>query len=244
MADYQLPERCPDAVPDFVRALPTDGQGKLCIFDADGTLWRDDVADDFARWMMAEGHIEDGGRWSEYVRIYRADAGAGCEHMLTFYRGMTLPTLERYVRAWWQQAERCWVVEALESLLLLAERGYASWVVTGSPTTTMLPLCDFLPVQRIVGMDFALDDSGRITGERSGIRCAHEGKAQKVRQLWGDRPVVFAAGNGPLDTAMLELSEGVVWCVYPGPELLARAREHGWHVLPRPPDFVEEAKLA
>ncbi|MBW2527320.1 MAG: hypothetical protein JRI23_24270, partial [Deltaproteobacteria bacterium] len=61
---------------------------------------------------------------------------------------------------------------------------------------------------------------------------------------WGEGPIRFAAGNGPLDTAMLELSEEVCWSVYPAPELEREALARGWHVLPRPADFVEEPKLA
>ena len=188
MADYELPPRTPSVVPDFVRALPSDGREALAIFDADGTLWRDDVADDFARWMMAEGRVPSGTRWSEYVAIYRANPAAGCEHMLSFYRGMQLTELRRDVVAWWRRARRRWVVEVLESLHWLAEHRYSVWVVTGSPTVTMLPLTDFLPVDEVVGMDFEVDPGGRITGRREGVRCTHEGKAHKVRQLWGDGP--------------------------------------------------------
>jgi hypothetical protein len=43
---------------------------------------------------------------------------------------------------------------------------------------------------------------------------------------------------------MLELSEEVCWSVYPAPELEREALARGWHVLPRPADFVEEPKLA
>jgi len=43
MRPYNLPDRQPDLVPAFVRGLPEDGSGQLAVFDADGTLWRDDV---------------------------------------------------------------------------------------------------------------------------------------------------------------------------------------------------------
>ena len=43
---------------------------------------------------------------------------------------------------------------------------------------------------------------------------------------------------------MLELSTGVIWSVYPAPDLERQALARGWHVLPRPADFVEEPKLA
>lgn len=244
MAEFYLPARHPELMPDFLESLPTDGRGALALFDADGTLWRDDVADDFARWMMQCGHVPNGDRWDEYVRIYRQDHAVGCEHMLTFYRGLSREELHRHIWAWWQRERRRWIVEVLEALYELAERHYTIWVVTGSPTDTMLPLKDFLPVDDVVGMDFELDGQGIITGKRAGICCADAGKALKVRHLWGDGPIRFAAGNGSLDAAMLELADGVIWSVYPNPEFREYSLAKGWHVLPRPADFVEEAKLA
>ena len=69
----KTPPRDDEMVPDFVRALPEDGAGRLALFDADGTLWRDDVADDFASWMLAEGHFRSQVSWDEYIRVYRDD---------------------------------------------------------------------------------------------------------------------------------------------------------------------------
>jgi len=240
---YNLPERQPDLVPPFVRALPVDGRGKLAIFDADGTVWRDDVADDSCRWMIDNGHVDTGHRWAEYLRVYREDHGVGCEYMLTFYEGLSLTLFHDLLQTWWKQANRRWIPEVLESLYLLADRGYAIWVVTGSPTDTMLPLLDFLPVHRIVGMDFEIDAEGRITGRLDGMTCTDEGKARKVRHLWGDDPISFAAGNGSLDGAMIALGDQVRWSIYPNPAFEAHSRAQGWEVLPRPADFVEEAKL-
>lgn len=245
MSFYNLPPRNPSLVPEFVRALPEDGHGKLAIFDADGTMWRNDVADDFTKWMIDSGHVDTGGNWQKYLGIYRDDHAAGCRFLLSFYAGLTRGQLNGHLRRWWKDvANRQWVPEVVESLHLLAARGYSNWVVTGSPTDTMLPLKDFLPVHEVVGMDFELDGNGVITGRHHGISCADEGKAVKVRSLWPDEPILFAAGNGKLDTAMLELSTGVRWSVYPNAAFLQVSRNKGWHVTPRPADFVEEAKLA
>jgi len=227
-----------------VQALPEDGRGKLAILDADGTLYRDDVADDFCSWMIAEGHVKTGDNWDEYLRIYREDHARGCRFMLSFYEGLPLAEFHRLIRHWWASVERTWIVEVLESVYLLSERGYEVWIVTGSPTDTMLPLKEFLPIDETVGMDFEVDDQGIITGKLSGISCADEGKAEKIRSLW-DGPILFAAGNGRLDAAMMELSEQVIWSVYPNAEFLAFSEaKPGWHITPRPADFVEEAKLA
>lgn len=242
MADFNLPPRQADLAPDFVRALPTDGSGRLAIFDADGTLWRDDVADDFATWMLAQGHFVGDATWDEYIRIYRDDHGAGCAYMLRFYAGLEEARVRELVDAWWHRADRNWVPEVIEALQWLGDHGYAVWIVTGSPTATMRPLLDFLPVERVVGMDFEVE-AGVITGRLRGISCTDGGKAVKVRSLWSGGPIELAAGNGSLDAAMIALGERVRWSVYPNAAFEALSRERGWSVLPRPADFVEEAKL-
>jgi len=242
--EYDLPERSSELVPSFVRALGAFDGGEVAMFDADGTLWRDDVADDFTRWMIDKGEIS-GELWERYLEIYRGDHAAGCRFLLKLYTGLSKARLHNSIRRWWrEEAKRSWIPEVVETLFHLAESGCEIWIVTGSPSDTMLPLRDFLPVDRIVGMDFELDDAGVVTGSFAGISCADEGKAEKVRALLGERRVVFAAGNGSLDRAMMELSSLSAWAVFPNADFEAVARAKGWPVLPRPEDFVEEDKLA
>jgi phosphoserine phosphatase len=234
-------DRRVDLVPDFVQQLPLCTE-ELAVFDADGTLWVDDVADDFTTWMIDEGHIP-GEKWGTYMRIYRDDPPTGCRYLLTFYAGMSLPRLHRQIDEYWQsQAERKWVWEVIESLYTIADRGYPIWIVSGTPTDFLLPLKQALPIQEVVGMDFELDGQGRITGRHAGISCAGQGKADKLLHLAAGRKIRFCCGNGSLDGPMMALAE-VAWSVYPNPEFAEYCRKQGWPILPRPPDFVEEEKF-
>ncbi len=235
-------DRQPALVPDFVTGLPEAADGALAVYDADGTLWTDDVADDFTTWMIDEGHV-DGGRWAEYMRVYAADPPTGCEFLLGFYEGMTPSTLAGYVQTWWDHhAHRRWIPPVVESLHWAAEHGYAVWIVSGTPTDFLLPLKQMLPVAEVVAMDFALDADHRITGQPAGIPCAGEGKARKLRSLLDHRAVTLAVGNGSLDGPMMDLASQA-WSVYPNPEFAAHSAARGWPILPRPADFVEEEKF-
>jgi len=111
---YGLPTtRAPGLVPAFVRALPP-AAGELAVFDADGCLWVNDVADDFTLWMIGEGHVP-GAHWRTYQRIYRADHPAGCRYLLTFYAGMTATRLGELVEHYWRHhARRQWIPEVVE----------------------------------------------------------------------------------------------------------------------------------
>ncbi len=235
--------RDPLQAPDFVRALPPcPAGGGVAIYDADGTLWVDDVADDFTCFMMDRGKIP-AENWPTYMRIYRDDHPAGCRYLLTFYQGLTPQQLAAEVDHWWDaHAHRAWIPQVVESLHLLADRGYPIWVVSGTPTDFLLPLRRMLPVSEVVGMDFEVGADGRFTGRHAGISCAGEGKAEKLRHLLGPRPVHFAAGNGSLDGPMMDLAQ-VAWSVYPNPEFAEHSRARGWPILPRPADFKEEEKF-
>jgi HAD superfamily phosphoserine phosphatase-like hydrolase len=235
-------ERHPELVPDFVRAIPPCDGRSLTIFDADGTLWVNDVADDFTTWMIAQGHAP-GENWRTYMRIYRDDHPAGCRYLLSFFTGMTPATLAAHLDHWWlHEAKRSWVAEVVESCYHLAAKGFPLWVVSGTPTDFLIPLKRILGVDEIVGMDFEVGSDGRFTGRHHGISCAGEGKAEKLLLLAEGRRIVFACGNGSLDGPMMDVAE-VAWSVYPNPEFEAHSRARGWPILPRPPDFVEESKF-
>lgn len=242
-ADYGLrAARQPGLCPGFVRALPVCSDGALAVFDADGTMWVNDVADDFTLWMIKEGKIP-GENWRTYQRIYRDDHPAGCRYLLTFYSGMNSAELAAQVDEYWlHHARRQWVWEVIEALYHLAEKGFPIWVVSGTPTDFLLPLCEMLPVHEVVGMDFELDNNGRFTGRHAGISCAGEGKAEKLKVLAAHRAIRFCCGNGSLDGPMMLLAD-VAWSVYPNPEFAEYSRQQGWPILPRPPDFVEEEKF-
>lgn len=234
--------RAPELVPEFIESIPPRGNDDaICVFDADGTLWVDDVADDFTQWMIAQGDVP-GELWPQYMRVYRDDPPTGCRFLLTLYREMEIEVVRRRVDEYWDHhAKRTWVWEVMESYYLLKEKGYPIWIVSGTPTDFLLPLKRIIDTDVIVGMDFEIVD-GRVTGKHSGIPCAGEGKARKLISLLDDHAVRFCAGNGSLDGPMMELAE-IAWSVYPNPAFAEYSKKKGWPILPRPADFVEEEKF-
>jgi phosphoserine phosphatase len=243
-ADYGLRQTRDSALlPDFISAIPqNDGKG-VVIYDADGTLWVDDVADDFTQWMIAEGHVPGEG-WPTYMRIYREDPPIGCEVLLRFYAGLSRGDLAEHVELWWREhAHRGWVDEVMESLFHLRDdKGYPIWICSGTPTDLLLPLQHIVGASEIVGMDFELDRRGHISGFPHGVPCAGQGKSNKLASLLGSRHVAFCAGNGSLDGPMMELAR-CAWSVYPDADFARHSEARGWPILPRPADFVEEEKF-
>jgi len=219
-------------LPDFIRRIKLLDEPRLALFDADGTLWENDIADDFTVWMLGTERIRTGKQWPEYKEIYSKDAPAGCRFLLSFFRGLTQTQLTTAVSEYWRDFMKLdYIAEPVEVLRHLAATGFQIWVVTGSPTDILFPLQDKLPVHRCVGMDFEVDARGILTGRHAGISCAGEGKADKVKSLW-PHVIQFAAGNARLDEAMLRLARDVAWVVHPHPDLEKVAKTEGWVVKP------------
>ena len=222
------------ALPSFVNRIQVLPEPRLALFDADGTLWENDIADDCTIWMIGTGRIRHGNRWGEYKSIYAKDAPAGCRYLLSFYAGLKQSELTEHVETYWRDFMKLdYIEEPVEVLHYLAQKDFRIWVVTGSPTDLLYPLQRRLPVERIVGMDYEVDANGILTGRHSGISCAGEGKAEKVLSLW-PHAIQFAAGNARLDEAMMRLARDVIWAVHPHPDLEKIALQAGWEIKPSP----------
>lgn len=218
-------------LPDFIERIPLLDEPRLALFDADGVLWENDVADDSTIWMIGTGRIQaTHAKWEEYKRIYSQSPPAGCEYLLTFYEGLHIDELDDHLRTYWREFMDLKTIEQpVEVLYYLADKGFRNWVVTGSPTNSLYPLLDQMPVEKIVGMDYEVDSRGIITGRHSGISCAGPGKAEKVKSLYPG-VIQFSAGNALLDEAMMRLARDVAWAVHPHPDLEKIAIAEGWEI--------------
>jgi phosphoserine phosphatase len=226
------------ALPAFIQRIPLLDEPRLALFDADGTLWENDIADDCTIWMIGTGRIPGSHeKWEEYKTIYAKDPPTGCEYLLTFYEDLSRADLTRHVNAYWAEFMSLrYIEEPLAVLNYLAKQDFRIWVITGSPTDFLLPMLDKLPVERVVGMDYEVNSQGILTGRHAGISCAGLGKAKKVQSLYSG-VIQFSAGNALLDEAMMRLARDVTWAVHPHPDLENIALREGWEIKrsPTPP---------
>jgi HAD superfamily phosphoserine phosphatase-like hydrolase len=206
---------------------------RLALFDADGTLWEGDIAEEHALWMIGTGRIHTGHLWPEYRRLLEVDFAESCRLMLRLYEGIPEGELARCASVFWREAMKLPFIEpAVEAVRALAQMGFKVWVVTGSPRQVLEPLRGLLPIERIVGMEFEVA-GGALTGRSAGLTTAGDGKVQAVRALFeGD--VQLAAGNSVSDAPMLRMARDVAWAVHPSPALESIARERGWFISPAP----------
>ena len=211
-------------VPAAIRECAARSKG-VAAFDADGTLWHGDIAEDFARWMIEQGRF-DGRGWKEYVAVERADPAEGARHMLRFYAGIDATRIAADVaRFWWEGPRRAWILETVASLHHLAIRGFQVFVVSASPAPVMRPLGELLPVRDVLALDMEIE-GGCYTGRSTGIETMAEGKLRRVRGA-ARQPLTIAVGDSAPDLEMLRAAE-LAWVLGDRPTVAAEARRRGW----------------
>jgi len=221
-----------------VRAAIDEGlaHGGPVVFDADGTLWRGDVGEDFLRYAAATGLLP-GARervYEHYEALLAKDHATAYAWTVQVMAGLEEATLVPLCRRFF--AERFagrlfpWVRPLFERL---AAQRREVWICSASPRWPVEAGAASLGVgaDRVIAVDCELED-GRLTGKvKQPVTCG----AGKV--VWLERKGVKAAlafGNGELDVDMLATAHRAVVVGTPdGPDnqLVRGAKTRGWPVL-------------
>jgi HAD superfamily phosphoserine phosphatase-like hydrolase len=220
-----LPPTGEALLPEAVMQL-APGPDTLALFDADGTLWRGDICEDFTRWMIAARHF-DARHWASYERLNAIDSAAACFHILAHFRGKSPAEIDERAHEFWTSAgERRWIGATTSAMAWLRARGVRTYVVSGTAQPVLEPLRSVLPADDILGLELELGADGLYTGRAAGIPSVGASKVARVRSV-SDRPVCVAAGNSILDAAMLGTAS-LAWAVHPDAELLRLAQVSRW----------------
>ncbi len=194
------------------------GPAGVAAFDADGTIWRGDLGEDFLRDLFHRGRLLDpppGDAFDHYERLFQsspADAFAFCVAVM---RGLPVSDVERFTDEFWDEWASGRVFPGMRAVLdhLLAG-GTRILLVSASPAVSIrrAALKLGLPEDSVLGVEGRVTGGSdpRLTGEVIlPITCA-EGKVEALRRRLGDRPVSIAFGNSLLDEAMLTHAQRAV----------------------------------
>lgn len=203
--------------------------GEPVVFDADGTLWRGDVGEDFLRWALHRRVFE--GRYETYEALHAESPPRAYAWAVEVMAETREDELLAHARAFF--AERFagrifpWVRPFLAKL-----RAQEVWICSASPRWVVLPGAEALGIapERVIGVSCEVRD-GRLTGEVSPPVPAGPGKVAWLRKH-GVTPAL-AAGNGELDRELLEFSRHQLVISPPDSAngLVRHARALGWPVL-------------
>ncbi len=217
------------SIPEALRQLADTGRTGAAAFDADGVLWHGDISEDFARWMVEEGHFDEA-LWPRYQEVHARDPARGYFEILSFYVGMSKTDIRNCVERFWHTGpERRWLECTMATLRWVVELGFSVYTVSGTPSLVLEPLPAHLPVEMdgILALEMEFDADGLATGRSTGIPTVGAGKAQRVSAEI-EAPVLLSVGNSSLDIEMLQLSERMAWAINPDPALRAAAEREGW----------------
>lgn len=228
--------RLPAGVLSAFRGVWGPGDRRQAVFDADGTLWRGDVGEDFLRFLAAGGHLPRAatGVYAEYERLHAHRPDEAYAFSVIVMAGMEESSLRRlavdFFRHRYLGRLFRWVRPALSRMRAV---GTEVWICSASPRWIVEAGAAELgvPADRVVGVDCELID-GRLSAKVLEPVTAGAGKVAWLTRR-GVRPSL-AVGNGALDLEMLLAAEAALVVApqdAPHTALAVEAARRGWPVL-------------
>ncbi len=220
----------------------TGFQGRcVAVFDADGTLWGDDLGERHLRVLDARGLVTASSGHGSVVEEYEArcieDTEAGYAWAVSCMEGMDEgDVIGTSVLAW--AAHRHLVPNGIRELLTWLERHEIEvWLVSASNRWAVETAAAELgvPAKQVIAMSVDVVE-GRLGGEVHRPLSNGAGKAELIDQRIGVVPLL-AVGNSRHDMAMLEQAQLGVVVRLAGedgelppacPALQEAARTQGW----------------
>lgn len=208
-------------------------QGRDVVFDADGTLWRGDVGEDFLRFAAHQklfpGEV-DYATYEAHLERSPAYAYGWCVEIL---KGMRETALQAHCDRFFAERFGGRVFPFVRPLLArLKGAGATVWVCSASPRWAVLPGAIALGIdpQHVIGVTCAVE-AGALSGVVDQPVPVGPGKVTWLARR-GVKPLL-GVGNGDFDVDMLAASERALVIAPPDSDngLVRQARERGWPIL-------------
>lgn len=235
LASWLVRSMQPQVCAHLNRLLASTTRGPA-TFDADGTLWGGDVGEGFFQWMMEKHHYpaerapELRRAWSRY-KGGQLSGEKMYELMVTSMAGMRETDVQRLAVRYFDQRHSRHIYTPMQTLVSTLEAtGFSPWVVSGSPRWVVEAGARHFGISRdhVIGLSVRVEN-GRLTDEIIRPVPWKEGKAQRILQQLGRRPVI-AAGNSQGDTQMLKIASELPLVINPAPSFQRTAQQRGWPI--------------
>ena len=229
-------------LPDFdvlvaekIRRASESGRG-LAIFDADGTLWADDVGVAFFLWQLKNNELladqaHSAKRlWAQYnvgelpereIWIAVAAAQAGLEET----------TVKEQAKDFFRREFSSRIFLPMKAAIrYLQQRGMEVWVVSASHRWVIEAGAEEfgIPPNRVVAVATSVEN-GVISETNIEPLPFREGKVRAIERHIGGR-VSLVFGDSLNDVPMLEMAVSLAVVINPNKELASLALEKGWAI--------------
>jgi phosphoserine phosphatase len=220
--------------PRLIEAVRTAAvPGGVAAFDADGTLWRDDVGEAFLRHLIGLGWIRLGGGGDPYAAYQRAvarDKRSGYAYAAQLQAGLEAAAVdaeaERFAQGW---VPSRLIASAQDLRVRCADAGLRLVVVSASPLPIVRAAVPLAGFSDCAGIEVRVS-GGRFTDEIVEPVVYAEGKVEAVARFG---PIAVACGDSLSGDLALLSAARVAVAVAPerGSPLATEAAQRGWFVL-------------
>jgi HAD superfamily phosphoserine phosphatase-like hydrolase len=221
---------------DIIELLASPAERKIACFDADGTLWSEDIGEAFLRWLLA-GPLEhlvakEPRLYEIYEERVRKNLTDGYGWAVQLMAGLA----EKDVQRWAKQHAAAWpnYRHAMLGLMRgLAEGGLEVWIVSASNHWVIAAAAARIGIDpsRTIAIRTEVV-KGTLTDRLIPPIPCEGGKVLAIDKWIGKRPDM-ALGDGLGDLAMLEVSTRPLVVgsrLKRDAPLVRRAQEHRWPV--------------
>jgi len=213
--------------------------GGIAAFDADGTLWREDIGEAFLRHLVSLGWVSlpDGGDpYEEYERRVDEDKRSGYVFAAQLQAGLAVAEVQseadRFASEW---VPPRLIARVTELRALCDRQRLQTVIVSASPISIVLAGAKVLqiPGSRCAGIEVEVAD-GRFTDKAVEPVTYAGGKVAALLARGWPRPSLACGDSALGDAALLASARiGVVVAPPSGSPLSAMAGARGWFVLER-----------
>lgn len=232
------------AIQTRVREALKQGANPVAAFDADGTLWKCDMGENFFQYKIENNLVQlPSDPWGEYNRMKQESHPAAYLWLAQILEGKDISEVRKWAKAALGKFQPevpvfPWMKELIS---FLKAEGVKVHIVTASITWAVEPAAHLLGVafEDVIGIETYVR-GGSVTTEQKGPISYREGKVEALLARTAAKKPVLAAGNTLGDLALLESATHVQLVNVSDTkeehnygteqELLAIGKKRGWFI--------------
>lgn len=189
--------------------LVTNHQEGIAVFDADKTLWGDDLGEAFFRWLIENkkllniDYTQD--IYAEYEKKLAIDRQEGYTWIVGLMAGLPEVELKKWSADFFKQAFVQKIYHPQKTLISsLQKKGIPVWIVSASNRWIIEAGAAWLnvPASNVIGIDL-LVDKGILTNQVKQPVTYKQGKILALQQRT-QLPILLASGDSVGDQQLLE----------------------------------------
>lgn len=216
-----------------------DSQKGIAVFDADKTLWGDDVGEAFLRWLIAHRKLINVDYHQDIYAQYEAKLEQDRESAYVWAVSIMAGLPEEKIKQWAADFFKTHFVKRIytpqkELISQLQQKNIPVWIVSASNKWIVEAGAVWLgiPATQVIGIDLVVEQ-GVLTNTVKKPVTYREGKITALRN-YTIEPILFASGDSLGDQQLLENASKMALLITHNPaqndKIAMLAHEYKWNM--------------